>query len=282
MGLDLNSVQFLLHCKKKGVNFSQSAVLGRQIFQTSKSSIASKLTAEGLNPPALDSFPFADEFFHSLGAKKLLNVDASDYEGADIVLDLNEPLSDKYNSLCDVVIDGGTLEHVFNYPVALKNVMRMTKVGGHVISITPTNNFGGHGFYQFSPELFFRVFSEENGFEAPLVLYRELGYFSSWKKIVDPDKLQRRVLRRRGRPALLYVCSKKLEQKDIFSVVPQQSDYATKWSNYKEFGDSSSSTWINSIGNRLPLASKKMLVQFKSRYFKGPMFDKKAYVPYKF
>jgi hypothetical protein len=31
-------------------------------------------------------------------------------------------------------------------------------------AVTPANNQMGHGFYQFSPELFFRVFSQENGY----------------------------------------------------------------------------------------------------------------------
>ena len=69
-------------------------------------------------------------------------------------------LKNKYT----LVIDGGCLEHIFNFPVAIKNCMEMLQEGGHFIGITPANNLMGHGFYQFSPELYFRIFSKENGF----------------------------------------------------------------------------------------------------------------------
>ena len=44
--------------------------------------------------------------------------------------------------------------------------MKMVKTGGHLMLFTPANNYFGHGFYQFSPELFYRVLSKENGFEV--------------------------------------------------------------------------------------------------------------------
>ena len=42
----------------------------------------------------------------------------------------------------------------------------MATVQDHFVRITPANNFFGHGFYQFTPELFFRIFSAANGFEV--------------------------------------------------------------------------------------------------------------------
>ena len=81
---------------------------------------------------------------------------------------MNLPIGDDLKRKFSVVIDGGTLEHVFNFPVAIKNCMQMLDVGGHFFVHTMANNFMGHGFYQFSPELFYRVFSPENGFrDAP-------------------------------------------------------------------------------------------------------------------
>jgi hypothetical protein len=45
----------------------------------------------------------------------------------------------------------------FNFPVALANAMKMAKIGGHFAARTPANNQCGHGFYQFSPGLFYRI-----------------------------------------------------------------------------------------------------------------------------
>jgi hypothetical protein len=72
-----------------------------------------------------------------------------------------------------VVYDGGTIEHVFNAVQAFKNGMEMVRVGGHFIQVNPANNFMGHGFWQFSPELIYRVFSAENGFNIRGVFLHE-------------------------------------------------------------------------------------------------------------
>ncbi len=36
------------------------------------------------------------------------------------------------------MVDGGTLEHIFNVPVALKSYMEMVRVGGHLILVCPS------------------------------------------------------------------------------------------------------------------------------------------------
>ena len=74
------------------------------------------------------------------------------------------PIDYAFHQRFTSVIDSGTLEHVLNYPVALKHCMELGSLGGHFLAITPANHFFGHGFYQFSPDLFYRVFTLENGF----------------------------------------------------------------------------------------------------------------------
>lgn len=107
-------------------------------------------------------------------------MDASKYEGASVVQDLNQPVPDSLKERFDAIFDGGTLEHVFNIPAALKNCMEMTKVGGRFYMHTCANNLCGHGFYQFSPELFYRVFSEQNGFEVERMVIHPLGPYGQW------------------------------------------------------------------------------------------------------
>lgn len=53
------------------------------------------------------------------------------------------------------MVDGGALEHTFNVPVALTSYMEMVRVGGRLILVSPANDHFGHGFYQFSAELFY-------------------------------------------------------------------------------------------------------------------------------
>src|SRR4029077_10267153 len=103
---------------------------------------------------------YADDFWNEfLDAESVETLDYSTYEGASIVHDLNSPVPASLHGRFDAVIEAGSLEHIFNFPMAIRNLMRMTKVGGWVFITTVANNLCGHGFYQFSPELIYRIFS---------------------------------------------------------------------------------------------------------------------------
>ena len=136
---------------------------------------------------------FAEPFLEALGAIEIRSFDSSAYEGATNVHDLNYPIEESFKHRFTAVIDAGTLEHIFNFPVAIKNCMEMVEVGGHFIGITPTNNFLGHGFYQFSPELFFRIFSEPNGFRVMRMVIFEDRPRAKWFEVADPDAIKERV-----------------------------------------------------------------------------------------
>ena len=72
-----------------------------------------------------------------------------------------------------MLFDGGSLEHIFNAPVALTSYMRMVRPGGHLLLALPANNYCGHGMYQFSPEFFFSALSEQNGFTVERMIMQE-------------------------------------------------------------------------------------------------------------
>jgi hypothetical protein len=74
---------------------------------------------------------WSDPFFKLLGASQVGPIDVSAYQGASIIHDLNEPIPGALHERFDVVFDCGTLEHIFNVPVALKSYMDMVRVGGH-------------------------------------------------------------------------------------------------------------------------------------------------------
>src|SRR5437763_3852117 len=68
-------------------------------------------------PPSMADGPIDDiALFRALGFTSVESLDASDYEGADIVWDLNKAVPDSLKAKYDVVFDGGTSEHVFNFP----------------------------------------------------------------------------------------------------------------------------------------------------------------------
>src|SRR6185369_5889372 len=117
----------------------------------------------------------------------------------------NEPIADQFKNKYSLVIDGGSLEHVFNFPVAISNCMQMVKANGHFISVTPANNNFGHGFYQFSPELFYRVLNSENGFKVKSMYYYDNKFSKNWMSVVDPDKVKKRGYLVNSTPTMLIL-----------------------------------------------------------------------------
>lgn len=233
MGLDINGTKFLLFAERAGVSFKNSATIGRQMLLLPAEAFAANLSRSGKTFDAKElltaSEGYCETFLRSLGAETVTSFDASDYESATVIHDFNEPISDDQKGKFSMVLDGGTLEHIFNYPTALKNCMEMVAEGGHFLAITPTNNFPGHGFYQFSPELFFNVLNEANGFELERLIFFEDKPDAQWYEISDPRKHNRRVTFMNGWPSYLLVIARKKATVPIFRNTPQQSDYTVMW-----------------------------------------------------
>ena len=223
MGLDLHSAQFLLHQKRRGVRFGRVLTLGRQGIYMPGRLYQGYLKTLGVSQEQPD---YADDFFRGLGATSIDFMDASNYEGANVVHDLNQPIPSKFAEAYDCVFDGGALEHVFNFPTALKNCMAMVRPGGHLILITTWNNYAGHGFYQFSPELFYSALSVENGYavEEMLIVQR-----NRWYAVANPGEVGGRIELINAEPTLLFLTARRLESKPVFSTWPQQSDYSARW-----------------------------------------------------
>jgi hypothetical protein len=109
----------------------------------------------------------------------------------------------------------------------------MVKVGGHFLMCTPANNQCGHGFYQFSPELFFRLLSPNNGFELFRMYITGAG---GPYHVADPISVGGRVTLLGADVAMLMVHAQKTA--DVPLSTPQQSDYVSVWmesklTNYK-------------------------------------------------
>jgi SAM-dependent methyltransferase len=168
MGIGIHGARSLIAARARGVPFGCTLTLGRQDldapFATIEELLRRTLHLQLELPPGDPRWRQGEYLFRLLGAKHVDALDASSYDGAKIVHDLNRPIPEQFWGRYDVVFDGGTLEHVFNFPTAIQSCMRMVKPGGRVIIHTPGNNWFGHGFYQFAPDLFFRIFSEANGF----------------------------------------------------------------------------------------------------------------------
>jgi SAM-dependent methyltransferase len=169
-------------------------------------------------------------FFRMLGfvEANVKALDASAYEGADFVCDLNLPVPESLVGSQDVVFDGGTLEHVFSVKDAFANVKALLAVGGLVIHLNPADHVG-HGFYCFSAGLyddfymsngFEQVYSKYIAFSSPLLRNKHFLEFA-------PDKVGWSV----SPHYTLYCMSAYRKVRDVPLVVPQQGLYRKVWAD---------------------------------------------------
>ena len=281
MGICFHDLRLMWNARQAGACFNRMLTIGRQSLCLHPDELdlltaaRNRATAGSVALPGecLGFGAGAEPFLRAfLGATSVEALDYSDYEGAQHVHDMNEPVPEAMVGHFDVVYDGGALEHIFNFPTAIANLMRMTKVGGRVFMSTPANNFFGHGFYQFSPELMFRVFAPENGFEMVTVQVVEARYPSpeltrnrTAYAVTDPAVVHSRVGLLSKRPVLMLVEARKMEHKPLFARAPLQSDYVITWSAAQAGADSTmqaraSRSWRSRVSGVLPQALRVMLI----------------------
>jgi hypothetical protein len=235
MGLSWHPIKALIVAHKAGASFESTATIGRQNLYISPSELKALLALDERLAARfgeyLEPYPvYGEPFYKMLGAKEIVSLDASKYEDATIVHDMNKPIAAELKERFDFVHDGGSLEHVFNFPQAIKNCMEMVMVGGRLMLESPANNNFGHGFYQFSPDLLFRVLSPENGFQVERMVACEFFDFSQWYEVADPTVVRSRVeLLNCRRRVQLLVRARRTHVADIFAKTPQQSDYVIEW-----------------------------------------------------
>lgn len=237
MGVDLQVLRFLLR-SKTSVSFESFLMLGRQFCHVSQRDIEKELRHIHLNPADIRAAAtkaresrYVEPILELLGARRVDSLDFSNYEQATIVHDINDPVPQNLKNRFSCVFDGGTLEHVFDFPRAMRNAMEMVAVGGHFMGVGPADNYSGHGFYQFSPELYFCIFSEKNGYEVEEVAVAESCRDAPCYRITDPAKLGRRVQFTTSRPTYVMVRAKRLRQAEIFRTPPQQPFYEAAWTS---------------------------------------------------
>ncbi len=234
MGIDIFSLQLLELGRAIGINFNSVLLIGRhQLFMSpyELNTFYRILQKNQIPTPELQGNygPYSERFLSEVfGASIIDSVDTSDYEGATIVQDMNMPW--KPEKQYNVVLDFGTLEHVFNFPVAVSNVIQACKEDGYIIHALPGNNWSGHGFYQFSPELFFSLYSEERGFKNTRVFAAELFNTDDWYVLTSPKDLKARLEISNLEQTYVLVITQKTEHAELpIDSPPYQSDYVTSW-----------------------------------------------------
>ena len=159
-----------------------------------------------------------------LRATSVESVDFSDFEGATHIADLNRPL--EIGRQFDTVIDFGTTEHIFSISTALENCIRHCRVGGSILHAVPANGECGHGFYQLSPELFFSLYSPQNGFGDTQVYVADLMDEKHWWRASPPEPGARLMA---NSFTATYVLVATRKEREVSTLSVNQSDYRHAW-----------------------------------------------------
>lgn len=228
-------------------------------------------------------------FFSKLGFTTIRSLDASNYEGADIIHDLNRPIPDTLSGTFDFIYDGGTLEHVFDFPQCLKNIYDLLRVGGVIVHAQASHNHVDHGFYMYSPTVFWDYYNS-NGFEI-LKSYifeyeRQHNPYTAKDWLIykyEPGAIQHLDSGGWGRRQLgIWFVARKLED-STSDVVPQQGIYLKTWEQvpiYNPYEKAQTQSqllkYTKSKIRSIPLLGStifwvaRMLRTFKSEHFRQP------------
>ena len=114
---------------------------------------------------------------------KVISFYKNNYEKPSYIEDFEKEI--KYQNKFDIFFDGGSLQHIYDVPKALKNISKMTKINGKIIHTAVFNNFQGFGFYQLSPEIFFSIYSNITGFDNTEVYLINNSNDDYWYKIEE-------------------------------------------------------------------------------------------------
>lgn len=218
MGIDTHSLHLLRYATQKSGGLGNTITLGRLTVLLGPHASRKWL---GTTTGAYCE-PLLKERF---GASKVDSTDNSTYEGATIVADLNHPVPEALVGQYDAVLDFGCTEHIFDVAQSLRNVTSMCKLGGLILHVVPANGFCGHGFWQFSPELFFSWYCASNGYVDTEVYLADLNDSGNWYRVAAPTD-GRRVNVRSSDELYVLVVTRRITTKrtDV-----QQSDYEFTW-----------------------------------------------------
>lgn len=248
MGFDIHGFQFVRYAATKKP-LGRVATIGRQNLHVSEKKLRRFLDL----PSSYSHQDYCEDvLIGCLGATSVASFDNSNYENATFISDMNKPLTSHFGEF-DTVIDAGTSEHVYNAPQALRNISDLCVEGGQILHILPANNFCGHGFWQFSPELFLSLYSEANGYADTEIFIAELRRENIWYEVLKPRPGKRVNIYSLGRVYVLCR-TRKVRQPRHDNI--QQSDYVHTWSHS---APSAQNGWVARLKSRVKSASNSAL-----------------------
>jgi SAM-dependent methyltransferase len=217
MGISLIPGAFLARSAAHVAGATNGVILGRQKLHLPPARLdrlLRLLNAGGRAVTAEDVTQddgFSEALLAAMGYPPIEALDFTGAEGARHVHDLNYPVPDSLRERFDIVIDGGTTEHVFYIGQALDNCYAMLRPGGVMLSYVACDGWFGHGFFQTGPDVPWRYWHHARGCE--MLEVSAVGRRTPRRIVPIPDPTgQRRGGERffEGPHMMLYACRKPL------------------------------------------------------------------------
>jgi hypothetical protein len=243
----------------------------------------SRLTGVSPFSSGLSSFTTAVEFFRALGFEEVDALDISDYEGANIIGDLNDSgLAQKISKRYDLIYDSGTIEHIFDIVGALRTIHSLVEVGGAVVHATPTNGFTDHGFWQVSPDLFRAIYAS-SGYHvltSAVFVFGRRPYSLPAERNLYRSEGRRFIIQNLPEAVAVFAAKKQrdvpmegIKLQDYYATLHQGGETTTKNLFYIPFGDAALGRASRGMVVGFLLAAKDWLFN-QLRILRGVIFGK--------
>jgi hypothetical protein len=247
--------------------------MGRQTVTVNSSQVLSVLESFHLKSPI--DLDLGDKscindisVFKSLGFDSVESIDFSDYEQPTYTHDFNQPVPEFLHGKFDAIYDGGTTEHIFDFPESLRNIYRLLKVGGIVMHASPSNDYVDHGFYSFSPTVFYDYY-RANGFEIIKSCIFEVKPLTNECHVYeyDPENSSFYIPRNGFEELLVWFVARKIDSSTC-DIVPQQHYYANNaWEKTKDEVSVKSDSQVSASQNILPVLRLKESIKQSSALY---------------
>lgn len=230
MGISLIPGSFLARNAQHVDSSQRALILGRQklhLRPQGTERLARQVKEYGLDVSAEDLTQedgFTEALFSAFGYPIPEAMDFTASEGAEHIHDLNLPAPDDLKEQFDLIIDGGTTEHIFHIGVALEACHEMLKPGGIMMSFVAADGWFGHGFFQTGPDVPWRFWHHCLGYEVLEAGAQERQGQRKYHSIPDPTGRNRGGVKSFNGPTmLLYAVRKPMVAKERTS--PVQGHY---------------------------------------------------------
>lgn len=161
MGVDLALLRFFDHCAMQAALEGPMLALGSLTLRETEVSIEAFARANNY-PELAQRLDVATLMRARYGIESYFSCDINGL--ADLDIDLSKPLNPVHRGAFRSVLNGGTLEHVFDLRQALENVHDATAEGGLMLHTCPVTWFD-HGFVNLNP-LLFHLLAEANAYDV--------------------------------------------------------------------------------------------------------------------